>query len=292
MGYKVHHLNCATLCMTGGRLLTGKGSFFKRARMSCHCLLIETDEGLVLVDTGFAYKDICNPTFPDTYLAKYFLGATMDLDLCALSQIRALGYSADDVRHIVLTHLDPDHSGGLMDFPNATVHVLAKELRAATKPVTLWEKARYMQHMWAHEPNWKAHTIKGESWYGFESVQVLSSKLFDILLIPLFGHSRGHCGVAISTENGWILHCGDAYFHSSEITKDIATPRGLYWLQSLDDTSRAERIYNQERLSELKKQFGSEIQLISSHDHDEYDCCKGMVHNLAKSEKRILEVCY
>ncbi|MFD0510570.1 MBL fold metallo-hydrolase [Streptomyces aureus] len=30
-----------------------------------------------------------------------------------------LGYAVDDVRHIVLTHLDLDHAGGLPDFPRA-----------------------------------------------------------------------------------------------------------------------------------------------------------------------------
>ena len=30
------------------------------------------------------------------------------------------------------------------------------------------------------------------------------------MLIPLAGHTRGHCGVAIKTETGWHLHCGDA----------------------------------------------------------------------------------
>jgi hypothetical protein len=29
-------------------------------------------------------------------------------------------------------------------------------------------------------------------------------------LIPLFGHARGHCGVAVQTESGWLFHVGDA----------------------------------------------------------------------------------
>ncbi len=31
----------------------------------------------------------------------------------ALRQIEAMGFSASDVRHIVLTHMDFDHAGGL-----------------------------------------------------------------------------------------------------------------------------------------------------------------------------------
>ncbi len=37
--------------------------------------------------------------------------------------MKRLGYSINDVRHIILTHLDLDHAGGLHDFPNAAVHV-------------------------------------------------------------------------------------------------------------------------------------------------------------------------
>jgi len=42
----------------------------------------------------------------------------------ALRQIERLGYHPRDVRHIVLSHLDFDHAGGLDDFPHATVHML------------------------------------------------------------------------------------------------------------------------------------------------------------------------
>ena len=46
-------------------------------------------------------------------------------------QVEALGYSARDVRHIVVTHLDPDHAGGLSDFPDAEVHIFRAEHKAA-----------------------------------------------------------------------------------------------------------------------------------------------------------------
>ena len=54
----------------------------------------------------------------------------------ALAQVRRLGFAAADVRHIVLTHLDLDHAGGLSDFPTARVHVLDVEHAAAMRPPT------------------------------------------------------------------------------------------------------------------------------------------------------------
>ncbi len=58
---KVHHLNCATMCPHGGRLLSGTGSLRTQAKLICHCLLIETSEGLVLVDSGLGTADVSSP---------------------------------------------------------------------------------------------------------------------------------------------------------------------------------------------------------------------------------------
>lgn len=285
MSHKIYHINCGTLCMMGGRLLTGKGKFFEKAEMSCHCLLIETNDGLVLVDTGIGHKDCCSPTFPDSLFLKHLMGAKMLSEETALAHIKRLGFSASDVRHIVLTHLDPDHAGGLMDFPDAQVHVFGKELEAALNPVTLWEKTRYRRYLWKHAPRWQTHAYHGEQWHGFESVQVLNDALFDILLVPLQGHTRGHCGVAVSTETGWLLHCGDAYFHHSEVSvnPEEKTPFGLHLVQSLDDVCRADRLYNQNRLRDLNRCHGDRIALISSHDQDHFHQCKNIQHVLKKN---------
>jgi len=46
---RVHHINTGTMCPIGQRFVNGTGSIFRRARMVCHCLLIETRSGRVLV---------------------------------------------------------------------------------------------------------------------------------------------------------------------------------------------------------------------------------------------------
>lgn len=57
---KIHYLNCGTDCPLGGRLFDGfsKGPL---ARLSCAAQLIETNDGLVLVDTGFGTQDVRKP---------------------------------------------------------------------------------------------------------------------------------------------------------------------------------------------------------------------------------------
>ena len=85
-------------------------------RLGCHCLLIEGAEGLVLVDTGFGVADTESPR----QLGRPFLAMTRPqarASETALAQVRALGFDPHDVRHIITTHLDLDHAGGLPDFP-------------------------------------------------------------------------------------------------------------------------------------------------------------------------------
>ena len=58
---RIHHLNCGSLCPHGRRLINGDGGLFEQGTVVCHCLLIEADDGLGIVDTGFGMEDARNP---------------------------------------------------------------------------------------------------------------------------------------------------------------------------------------------------------------------------------------
>ena len=59
----IHHLNCGTIRPPGGVALIGTGGPFTRAPGVTHCVLAETDDGLLLVDTGFGMLDCLTPKF-------------------------------------------------------------------------------------------------------------------------------------------------------------------------------------------------------------------------------------
>lgn len=102
---RIHHLNCGCMCPFGGSLFDGISRGLT-ARLVCHCLLVETQVGLVLIDTGFGLGDI---EAPYSRLSPLFIqvnGIQFDRKYTALHQIGQLGFEANDVRHIVLTHLD------------------------------------------------------------------------------------------------------------------------------------------------------------------------------------------
>lgn len=263
---QIHHLNCGCMCPLGGALFDG----FSRgltARLVCHCLLIETEQGLVLVDTGFGLQDVQSPTSRLSPFFVRFNNIQFDRKYTAIAQVEALGFSARDVRHIVLTHLDFDHAGGLEDFPEATVHVMQTEKEAAQERHGFVSSGRYRPQQWDEVKRWQYYTANGEPWFGFDAVRDLAGLPPEILLIPLAGHTRGHAGVAIATAAGWLLHAGDAYFYRHEMdTTNRHCTSGLRAYQWMMEVDRKARLHNQDRLYQLSRSQADDLRLFCSHD--------------------------
>jgi len=268
----IHHINCGTLCPIGGAwFVLGQGGLFATARTVCHCLLIETGDGLVLVDTGLGLRDLEDPS----RLGRRFLSRMsprLDRDETAAIQVERLGFRRQDVRHIVPTHLDVDHIGGLADFPAAQVHVFRNEHDAAMAPPLPGVKNGYRPGQWQHGPRWARYAVDGERWFGFEAVRVIPGLSTEVLLIPLVGHSQGHCGVAVKDGDGWLLHAGDAYFSHREVDPVApSSPLGPALFQRLRSVDNRARLANQERLRQLIRHHGKEVRVFSAHCPVEFD---------------------
>ncbi len=267
---KIHHLNCGTMCPIGQRLVNGSGSVFATGRLVCHCWLIETDlDGLILVDTGYGTECVRQRAARWGTHLNLLLRPKFDFAETALHQIQALGFQPEEVRHIIPTHLDMDHVGGLSDFPNAKVHTYRPEFDAAMARSTFFEKSRYRPIMWEHKPKWEVHDLAGEAWHGLESVRTLD-KNDRVLMVPLIGHTRGHCGVAVQTSEGWALHAGDAYFYHDEMSTPPSRPWVIGQFQSQFAYDDGARRSNQSRLRELKAS-NPEIRIHCAHSAVEFD---------------------
>ncbi|VWX61070.1 conserved hypothetical protein [Burkholderiales bacterium 8X] len=274
----IHHLDCISACPLGGRLMDGlSSSIFERGRLCCHCLLVETDMGLVLIDTGYGLRDFASPS---SRLSGFFLrlmAPDFREEMTAVRQIEALGYQAEDVRHIVLTHLDFDHAGGLDDFPRATVHMMQTEREAAQLQKTWLDRQRFRPQQWSSRARWVTYAMRsGEPWYGFDCVRQLQGLPPEILMVPLEGHTLGHAGVAIGTPGDWLLMAGDAYFHHREM--DLQHPSctpGLRFYQTLMEKDRRARLSNQARLRTLKRNHGAAVRLLCAHDDIEFEQLAG-----------------
>lgn len=217
------------------------------------CLLIETDQGLVLVDTGLGLDDYANPTAM-TRIFRVIMDMPFDSAEAAINQVQRLGYSYEDVKHIILTHMHFDHCSGLADFPHAAVHVHRREYDAFTDNRILhWNEFAYDTRYIAHSPDFVLYDQVDSKWFDFDAIRLpFEPKMY---LIPLHGHSLGHCGVAIDTESDWFFHAGDA----GAIYND-QTPAWLIWLVLGP--------YDQ-RLRKFLREH-PEVEIVNSHMYPEY----------------------
>ncbi len=277
---KVHHLNCVSACPLGGLLMDGVSRGSLRARLASHCLLLETSNSLVLVDTGYGLRDVAQPRSRLNPVFLALMKPELRPEMTAIAQVERLGFKPTDVRHVVLSHLDFDHAGGLDDFPHASVHLLADERDSALAQATLLDRMRYRPQQWSTRPKWEAYTTAGgERWFGFSGAKRLAQLDPDILLVPLLGHTLGHAGVAVRLNVGWLFYAGDAYFYHAEMNAEApyCTP-GLRLYQWMMEKDRGARLLNQHRLRELRRDSG-DVRIFCAHDVDEFELLSGMSHH-------------
>ncbi len=112
-----------------GTFITDAGNLFgssKKARIrgAMHAVLVASEGNLVLLDAGFG------PELPEALAGRYELRREKSL----MDNLKEAGHSAEDVTHVVLSHLDADHVGwalGPPSFPDATVYVQREALEEA-----------------------------------------------------------------------------------------------------------------------------------------------------------------
>lgn len=264
----IHHINCACMKPFGGALYDGFSQGLT-AKLSCHCLAVETNDGIVMVDTGVGMQDIAQPQ-----RISGFFRALNRIQLhprnTALYQLEQLGLSARDVRHVVMTHLDFDHAGGLADFPEATVHVMLPEMDAARTLRGFIARRRYRPAQWAHVKKWEFYPVDGEEWRGLRAVRNLRGLPPEIMYVPLPGHTPGHAGVAVQTVNGYVFDAGDAYFYRGEMDAEYDCTPGLRFYQWMMETDRSARLANLQRLRDYARAYDDTL-MFAAHDVMEFE---------------------
>ncbi|MBV1796121.1 MBL fold metallo-hydrolase [Siccirubricoccus sp. G192] len=270
---RIHHLDCGPMRPPGGALMDGvsPGLF---GRLTCHCLVIETDrDGLVLVDTGLGLRDMLRPWPRLPALNAGLLRFRFDPDRTMLRRLKHLGHSPRDVRHIVMTHLDFDHAGGLVDFPAARVHLMEPETVAARRRRGLLDRMRYRPVQWGDTHRWHPYSERtGGRWFGFDAVVQLDNLPPEILLVPLPGHTAGHAGVAIETPRGWVLHAGDTYFNRAEVHagEGASCPPGAAAYEYMMAWNAPLGRANQARLRALVRDPEAPVAVFCTHDPVEF----------------------
>ena len=178
-------------------------SFQKSPNMtSVNGYLVNTGAKLVLIDAGSA--NLFGPT----------LGRL-------LANLKASGYAPEQVDAVLVTHLHPDHVGGVtadgkMAFPNATVHVDRREsefwlskanLDAAPKEgKAFFEGAQSSAAPYVAAGRWKTYDGDGELVPGIRPLSYGRAP----------GHTPGHEGYLVESAGRKMLVWGDVV-HSAAV---------------------------------------------------------------------------
>jgi glyoxylase-like metal-dependent hydrolase (beta-lactamase superfamily II) len=181
--------------------------------------------------------------------------------------VQRLGLDPHNVQDLLVTHLDKDHTGGLRDFPWARVHVHPKELAAALSPGSYIARQRFSAEHFAHKPHWVPLDVaKGHDWRGFAGAVTPAGLPETILMVPLPGHSPGHCGVAVQLDDGkWLFHCGDAVYHAAWLNPGGGRPP--FAIQAIEFVLQHDSSAREETRHKLAALIASpDVRVFSSHD--------------------------
>lgn len=167
--------------------------------LSVNAYLVHLGDRVILIDTG----------------AGVLFGPTLGKLQTSLA---GAGYRPDQITDILVTHMHPDHVGGLMDgknrvFPNATVHCDKRELaywlsksNEAKAPAS--QKGFFQQAALMMQPYIDAGKVKT-----FDG----ATELFPGLrTIPAPGHTPGHTFYVLESQGQKLVFWGDAV-HEQEV---------------------------------------------------------------------------
>jgi glyoxylase-like metal-dependent hydrolase (beta-lactamase superfamily II) len=104
-------------------------------------------------------------------------------------------------------------------------------------------------------------------WFGLEARAVPLGFSSEVLLIPLPGHTVGHCGVAVEQGDRWALHVGDAYYFRLETERDDHPVSELAAQRAENDVERRTSL---EELRRLLRDHHDVIDMFGTHDVTEF----------------------
>ncbi len=261
--YKVHSLSTTSFGLDGGAMFgtvpkvlwskTNPSDDQNRILMDCRCLLLESTDYKILIDTGLG----------GDFIEKY--GSSLGLKFSKMYSIlennksgiekalSKINIKTSQITHVILTHLHFDHAGGatksinkklVPTFKNAEYFIQKDNLKTALSP-NLREKASYYKCNFEVLIKNKVLTILN----GNE--EILPNISFSISN----GHTKGQQNVWVEDDKNSLLYCADLI--------PTATHVRLPWIMGYDLNPL---MIIKEKKRELKKALKKESFLFFEHD--------------------------
>lgn len=252
---KLWQVSGGTLELDKGWLTAMSGNGTK-IKIPVAMYVIQHPRGLVLFDTGM------NVALSDGKCANYWgdglcgaFNAIQNRDEVIDRQLARLGFTTDQVTHVVYSHFHLDHAGNIKLFPKAKHVVQKEELKTAWWPEK-FQRAAYVLKDYDGTRDYDFQQLTGDfDLFGDGSLVVLDTR----------GHTQGHQSLQVNLKNtGTVLLAADAIYTAEN---EAGVIPGITWntnasMQSIDrlkqirDARRGQIWYSHDA-----KQYGE-------HQHD------------------------
>ena len=258
---KIHKIEAGTFQCDGGAIfgVVPKRVWQKRypcdddnfCRMAMRCLLIDTGEKRILIDTGTGDKQL-------DYLKYYKFEGVIQFE----PELNKLGYQCADITDVVLTHLHFDHCGGCtyytagqseinLTFPNATHWVGEAQWKNFMNPNIREGDSYFKENMLPVQLAGKVQLISENQWLCPE----VELRIFN-------GHTLGQLVSYIHLSDKTLVYVGDVI--------PVAAALPVSWISAYD-TYPITAMEEKKRLLDEAVVKGQ----ILFFEHDAYtECCR------------------
>ena len=211
--WKIHAIQAGAMRLDGGAMfgVVPKTMWSKvlpaddrnRCSFGMRCILIEHEDGPILIDTGAGNKE--SAKFLDIYGIE---NAGANGRTALEDGLKALGFSTDDIRMVICSHLHFDHAGGNT----------FKDTDGSIRPA--FGSANYIaqrgEHAWATSTNERtAASYFPHNWEPVERAGQLhlvdghTELLEGITLLPSPGHTPHHQSILLKSDGEAALYLAD-----------------------------------------------------------------------------------
>ena len=214
--YKLFSVETGRFALDGGAMFgvvpkalwekTNPSDSGNRISLSLRSLLLQSDNRLILIDTGIGNK------FDNKFSSIYSIDFS---DFSLEKSLKDYGFSKEEITDVIITHLHFDHAGGTtflnnghlqLTFPNAMHHVQGEHWDWAVNPSEK-DRASFLQNDFLLlEGQKKINKLSGPG------------ELFPgIDILVMYGHTQGMQLVKIFDSETTLLYCSDLIPTTSHI---------------------------------------------------------------------------
>lgn len=228
--------------------LIREGRWNKRLKLRATAFLLRhPEQGWILVDTGYSQRAT---TLKGTrgFIYRHLLPIHLSSHGGVKALVSSVGVDPEDVRHIVLTHLHPDHIGGLRDFPGAKIHLHPDALSLLENPRPALRHVIFPELI-PEDFTSRASPASGDI-FGDGSLYGLS----------LPGHATGQMGLLFSSDERPTLLAADSCWLSEGYLQNEPPPKLSSLIHDQSDYLQSLR-----KVHLMSTGFGGRLEVLPSH---------------------------